>query len=79
MAELTKIGENIKSIRAVREVFSNDNLHRIKFQVQYVDYEPNTWTIPINANFERIMKYTLDASVSKIKLIFQDKEEVFCF
>lgn len=41
---------------------------KVLYQLQYVDYNTNTWTAPVLLTKERADKFLDDASVIKIKL-----------
>ena len=43
--------------------------HDFKFQIQYVDYASDQWTVPVTLTPERYSKFMQDRSVSKIRLI----------
>ena len=54
----------------VDEYVSN---HESKFQLQYVDYEKNQWTVPCLLTEERANRFKNDASVKKVKIMYRSQ------
>ncbi len=77
MQRLKAISEMIQMLFCLKTTLSNGRMIGIKYQVQFVDYKENEWTVPVNATMERILRYTNDESVSKIKLICGE-DEIIC-
>lgn len=42
-----------------------------KFQLQYVDYENDQWTVPVLLTAERAYRFKNDASVKKVRIIWR--------
>ena len=42
-----------------------------KFQLQYVDYEKDQWTVPVLLTAERAYRFKNDASVKKVRVIWR--------
>lgn len=45
-----------------------------RYQLQYVDYNENEWTAPVLLTEERANKFLQDFSVTKLKLITDDRK-----
>jgi len=43
-----------------------------KFQIQYIDYDENTWTVPLVCTHDRLLQAKKDHSVRHIKIIYPD-------
>lgn len=51
------------------ETILNDAIGRqAKYQVQYADYDLETWTVPVQLTKERAKELLIDGSVRKIRL-----------
>lgn len=42
-----------------------------KYQIQYVDYDENSWTVPVLLTPKRIEQATSDFSVKQIRVILE--------
>lgn len=47
---------------------------KVKFQLRYVDYAEDTWTVPVILTEERADKFCQDMSVVQVKIL-TDKQE----
>lgn len=44
----------------------------MKIEIQYTEYEPDTWTVPVHTQHIKLESLLNDASVERVRLTFED-------
>lgn len=61
---------NDRLLAALLELSSVDG---VTYQLQYVDYDPGQWTVPVKLNPERMDHIITDASIKNIRININQK------
>lgn len=61
----------MKEILTMEEILKDAVRRNAIYQVQFADYDLETWTIPVKLNSDRAGKILTDCSIRKVRIEFE--------